>query len=229
MTGLQRHEFDSAADLASALADDIAAKLDDCIRTKGRASMALSGGTTPKLFLSTLGQVDIDWRNVSITLVDERWVPPLHPRSNARMLQETLFAGKASGAEFIPLYQEGAGAEQALNAVSARVRDRFPLPPDVVVLGMGNDGHTASLFPHTPLEAGPGNLLAVTHPDGMPEARMTMTLHTILSAPQVYLHLEGERKLNVLEKALKGTDTADMPIRAVLHQMQTPVVIFSTL
>lgn len=224
---IQRKEFDTADDLATCLADEVSEELDYCIKRHGRASIALSGGSTPRRFLSALGQADIDWGKVIVTLVDERWVPPTHKRSNARMLEETLLAGKASAATFIPLYESEIAAEQALAKVTSRLQSSSILPPDVIVLGMGEDGHTASLFPHTTVQYGPDKRLATCEPKGIPETRITMTLETILSAPRIYLHLEGKIKLETLEIAMAGTDVVDMPIRAILHQTRAPVTIFS--
>src|SRR5690606_17518849 len=110
------------------------------------ASLALSGGNTPKRFLQALSLQSLDWRDVIVTLVDERWVPESNERSNARLLRASLLQGLAAEARFLPLYRDTPEPEQALPEIE-RDLAALPSPFDAVVLGMGNDGHTASFFP----------------------------------------------------------------------------------
>ncbi len=202
-----RRIFGTREDLAQALARDVAAALAATVARKGRAVLAVSGGTTPALFFAHLSQAGIDWSNVTVTLVDERQVPEDSPRSNARLLRETLLVNAAASACFVPLYR---------NELEAAV-----LSLDVVVLGMGADGHTASFFPggDTLAEAldphTEKSLVALSAP-GSGEARLTFTLPKLLAATTLCLHIEGEEKLRVLETALAGADPHAMPIRAVL-------------
>src|SRR5699024_5357624 len=120
--------------------------LEHVLAERDHVLLALSGGTTPKRFMQALSRRDLDWSNVTVTLVDERWVPPSHPRSNARLVDENLLHGKAAAARFVPRYMDAPTPENALPRITARI-DALPLPPDVVVLGMGTNGHTASFFP----------------------------------------------------------------------------------
>lgn len=202
-----RRIFGTREDLAQALAGDVAAALAATVARKGRAVLAVSGGTTPALFFAHLSQAGIDWSNVTVTLVDERQVPEDSPRSNARLLRETLLVNAAASARIAPLYRN----EMEAAALSL----------DVVVLGMGADGHTASFFPggDTLAEAldphTEKSLVALSAP-GSGEARLTFTLPKLLVAATLCLHIEGEEKLRVLEEALSGDDARAMPIRAVL-------------
>ncbi len=202
-----RNIFATRDELAEGLARDVAAALAAILTRKGQAVLAVSGGTTPALFFAHLSQAGIDWARVTVTLVDERQVSEESPRSNASLLRKTLLVNAAASARFVPLFR---------NQVEAAA-----LPLDVVVLGMGADGHTASFFPggDTLAEAidphTEKSLIALSAP-GSGEARLTFTLPKLLAAPTLCLHIEGEEKLRVLEEALSGDDAPAMPIRAVL-------------
>ncbi len=204
----QRRNFESGAALAGGLAEDVAGWLTAAIEKQGSAVIAVSGGSTPKPFFAALSKQKLDWSKVTITLVDERQVPEDNPRSNARLVRDNLWCNEAAVAQFVPLY---------LNPLIARIA-AF----DVAILGMGNDGHTASFFP------GGDNLAKAIDPEtreavipmnapGAGEPRLTFTLPRLLAAGHLCLHIQGQDKMQVLEKALGGTDVFAMPVRAVLH------------
>ena len=204
----QRRNFESGAALAGGLAEDVAGWLTAAIEKQGSAVIAVSGGSTPKPFFAALSKQKLDWSKVTITLVDERQVPEDNPRSNARLVRDNLWCNEAAVAQFVPLY---------LNPLIARIA-AF----DVAILGMGNDGHTASFFP------GGDNLAKAIDPEtkdavimmnapGAGEPRLTFTLPRLLAANHLCLHIQGQDKMQVLEKALGGTDVFAMPVRAVLH------------
>lgn len=140
------HVFDSAADLASTLATEVASRLSAATQERGTASIAVSGGSTPKLFFQALSKHDLDWPNISVTLVDERFVPPESDRSNHRLVAENLLQDKAKAAYFVPLFQSAASPEDAATLATVKT-EAICDPFDVVILGMGTDGHTASFFP----------------------------------------------------------------------------------
>ncbi|HEX7338386.1 MAG TPA: 6-phosphogluconolactonase [Rhodanobacteraceae bacterium] len=204
--------------LAQALAQTVATDLAAAIAARGQALIALSGGSTPRRFMEALAQQSIDWSKVIVTLVDERWVPPTHPRSNAGLLDKHFLRDAATAARFEPLYVDAPTPESALPTVTAHVK-ALPLPFDVVVLGMGTNGHTASFFP------GGDHLAEALDPKGeapvlpmrAPEAgepRITLTLPVLIAAPKLYLQIEGAKKRHVLEEAADGVD---YPMRAVLE------------
>jgi 6-phosphogluconolactonase len=222
------HEFGSRQNLAGALASTVAERLSQAIATQGSASLAVSGGTTPALFFATLSDQDIDWSRVTVTLVDERFVEPSSPRSNEGLVRRTLLTGKAAAAHFIPLYREAASAEDA-RAHSEQALSTLGLPLDVVVLGMGGDGHTASFFPDATRLAellDPSNtaLIATVEAPSAGETRLTMTLPTIASALYLALHIEGDEKRRVISDVLAGK--ASPPISAVLSAAQSDVQIY---
>ncbi|OCW56152.1 6-phosphogluconolactonase [Hoeflea olei] len=226
----RRTDFDSGAALAPVLARKIADRLALAIAARGRATLAVSGGTTPKAMFEALSREAIDWRRVTITLVDERMAPPDHERSNHRLVSRTLLQNHAAAARFVPLYSEPGDADTVAARAAAAI-DAIERPFDVVVLGMGTDGHTASFFPEgTTLAtvtdpACPTSVLAIEAP-GAGEPRLTLTLPWLVEAGMIALHIEGEAKNAVLAAALEPGPEAELPVRAVLRHTATPVEIF---
>jgi 6-phosphogluconolactonase len=144
---VNRHDFANGAELAKALAGTVAGALAKAIAVRGKATLAVSGGSTPKRFFEALSQQAVDWDRVTITLIDERLVPADHERSNHRLANEHLLTHLAAKARFVPLYSDAADADQAARTAAARI-DGLGLPLDIAILGMGTDGHTASFFPN---------------------------------------------------------------------------------
>jgi 6-phosphogluconolactonase len=196
----------------------VAAALRTRIAETGSAALAVSGGTTPVQFFFALSQQILDWADVTITLVDDRCVPENSPRSNARLVRETLLQNAAAAAKFLPLV----GADDA--AITA-----LGLPFAAVVLGMGTDGHTASFFPGGDHLAqaltGPHIIETMTAP-GVPEPRITLTLPTLLTANFLAVHIEGAEKAAALEAALQPGPIAKMPIRAILARQPAPEIFW---
>ena len=194
--------FELHAALAAELAGVIASRLAEAIELRGSASIAFSGGSTPKLLFAALAEHNINWPAVCITLVDERCVPPDSERSNARLLREFLISRLDAQPTFLPLYEPDETDSQRAARFKA-----MPWPFDCVVLGMGGDGHTASFFP------GAANLLAlldrsqsekIMHTHSVPdqEPRLTWSLAALLEARYLVLHICGNDKWQVLQTAL---------------------------
>lgn len=227
---LVRHTFADGATLAEGLADFVARRLSAAIATTGAATLAVSGGRTPTRFFHALSSHPIAWEQVVVTLVDERWVGVDSDRSNGRLVLDNLMQGPAAEARFLPLYTGAATPEAGLQALEAAVSS-LSLPLTVAVLGMGDDGHTASFFPggdglaHA-LDPTSGAILAPVRADAAGEPRITLTLPPILAARTIVLHLEGAGKAAVLERALGHGEEADMPIRAVLRRAGKPIDLF---
>jgi len=192
---LERLDFDDRLALAKALAGAIAIDINAAIAETGSAVIAVSGGTTPAKFFGQLGKhKDVDWEKVTVTLVDERWVDETSDRSNANLVNEKMLQGPAAVAHFIPLYAGGDEPTPAAVARTGKAIKALPRPFAAIVLGMGNDGHTASFFPggDTLAEAltSEGPALAIRAP-GAGEPRITLTLNTLMQTQRLYLHIEG--------------------------------------
>ena len=221
------HEFTDRLTLADKLAHKVEAQLKKGIAARGHAVLAISGGTTPKAFFAVLARAKVDWSKVTVTLVDERWVPETSDRSNAALVRNFLLKQNAEAATFLPLYN-GAKDPDAGSAELAKAIGALPTPFDVVVLGMGPDGHTASFFPGGNHLAqaldlkGKEPVISMTAA-GADEPRITLTLPRILDTEALFLHFEGDDKRKVFDEARAG---GDYPIAAVLSQSKTPVDVY---
>jgi len=228
---LTMHRFTDCHAQARALAERIALRLREAIAQRGRAVIAVSGGSTPRAFFQCLAREALDWGRVQVTLVDERWVPTDDPRSNAALVQSTLLQGAASAATFVPLYTGAPTPEQGVATAVQRI-DALPRPFDAVVLGVGDDGHTASFFP------GGDHLAAALDLDGSArvlsmraadagEPRITLSLATLLDTRALYVLIIGERKLAIVDAARQGAGAGkDYPVRAVFTQQRVPVAVY---
>lgn len=217
----QIHNFSTKDELDTNLANNVANLLAEAIKHKGRASIAVSGGSTPKGFFAQLANKDIDWKKVTITLADERWVTIDSDASNTQLVFKNLLQGPASGAKFFHLKQGEELTEDTLADLNVAAKNAL-LPLDVLILGMGEDGHTASLFPCSDqIKAGLSteneNVLMSVQPTTAPHQRISFTFAALAQSKHTFLHLCGENKQQVLDKALAGQDALDMPIRAFLH------------
>ncbi|WP_339543594.1 6-phosphogluconolactonase [Pseudomonas sp. RA_35y_Pfl2_P32] len=218
--GVSAHAFKSPVLLAESLALAVARELGDAIDARGTATLVVSGGRSPVAFFQHLAKQKLDWANVVVSLADERWVPVEHADSNAGLLKRYLLQGPAAKAQFLSLYSASANLEQAAEQADRLLAE---LPKiDVLVLGMGDDGHTASLFPDSP------NLAEALQVDGtrrcwpmlaptVPRQRLTMSRALLASAQVTLLSISGQSKLATLSDALAGDDVAAMPIRAFLQ------------
>ena len=200
-------EAEDRGALARLLAGEVAAVLEGAIRDTGHAALAVPGGSTPAAFLSALGGHALDWGNVAVTLSDERCVPADHPRSNRRLLDETLFAGPARAARYVAL--DDAPTLSTL------------LPLDACVLGMGEDLHTASLFPGADrldeaLSAECGTPALRLRAPGAPEARITLTAPVLTGAGRCFVLIHGAEKRAALDRARAAAGPAEAPVRLVL-------------
>src|SRR3984885_182132 len=219
--------FADAETVSRELATRIAATLGAAIGARGLASLVVSGGRSPVRMFEILRAEELDWSRVCVALADERWVDPTDPASNERLVRDVLLKERAAAARFLGL-KNGAPTPD-LGAVSAwETFARVPRPFDAVILGMGDDGHTASLFP------GSRNLPRALNPAaaagcvGMwspvpPQPRLSLNLTALLDSRRIVLLIAGESKWRTLDTARAAGPENEMPIRAVLRQSRTPV------
>jgi 6-phosphogluconolactonase len=226
----QERKFPNAAALTDALAADIAAALEDGLGAGRGASLVVPGGHTPAAVFETLSHIDLDWEDVWITLTDERWVDPTSDSSNEHLVRQHLLRNAAAKATLVGLKSKApdpaSGAAQAWSAVAD-----MPRPFDFVLLGMGDDGHIASLFPNSPgLDRG---LDLKQHPGciGMtgaaePRARLSLNLRALVDSRRIAILIVGEGKWATYQKARSSGPIADMPIRALSLQQNVPVTVY---
>ena len=227
--------FENRQDMVAALEAECVAALTQAIEDRGEATFMVSGGSTPEPLYKSLSNVDLDWESVYIALVDERWVDFEHDKSNEAFTVKHLIQNKAAVANLIGMKNTAATAQEGLADCEAAYQ-QLAQPFDITILGMGNDGHTASLFPHA------NGLEAALNPDsselcaaivahqsevtGAITERMTLSLAGLLRSRTLVLLITGDEKLAVLRKAQAGNDVAEMPIRAILQQDRVPVVVY---
>lgn len=227
--GVNKLDFSSRQALDEALAHTVAGILRGAIARWGEASLVVSGGSTPVNFFRVLSAASLDWSRVTILLADERWVPPEHQDSNERLVRENLLVGAAANAHFVPLKTPHVSASEAELEVAATLAGigRF----DLVMLGMGSDGHTASLFPGKDnlaegLDLNSTKPCLAVEPSTAPYQRMTLTLARLLDSERIFVHITGREKQYVLDQARKAVDPFQLPIAAILCQQKTPVTVF---
>lgn len=210
-------EYPDADFMFLRVADIIAGELGEFLRRDGHASLCVPGGTTPGPVFDTLSGVDLDWANVAVFLNDERWVAEDSPRSNTRLLRERLFRGPAAAAQLIPLYAPAPMPEDRLEALAQGLRPHLPI--SVLLLGMGADMHTASLFPGADrldeALADDAPLLMALRADAAGEPRITLTAPVLRGAFRTHILLRGAEKRAALERAMT-LSPSEAPVRVVL-------------
>jgi 6-phosphogluconolactonase len=222
--------FPNGAALAQVLAGKVADALAEAIAARGTASLAVSGGSTPKAFFKALSVRSIGWDKVTITLVDERFVPETSDRSNHALVASALLQNAAAAAKFVPLYHAVADVEDAALVATGDAKE-ISRPFDVVILGMGGDGHTASFFP------GGNNLERALNPStprgvitmqaqDAGEPRLTFTFSALADARLLVLHIEGEAKKPVIDRALAEGKAGTLPIGRVIANASSDTEIY---
>lgn len=216
------HRFDSHAAASAALAGRVAALLQDAVRSRGAASLAVPGGTTPGEFLTALGEQPVDWSHVTVLLTDERWVAPDHPRSNTALVDRTLGA-RGRPYDWYPLWRDGVALHDAVATLEADA-SAMPWPLDVAVLGMGDDGHVASLFPgdETGYASASSRFVAVLGPGAEP--RVSLSAAVLAQARETCVLLRGATKLGVFERAQDG----DLPIARLVAARHGHVHVYAS-
>ncbi|TAN00403.1 MAG: 6-phosphogluconolactonase [Rhizobiaceae bacterium] len=224
------HEFATPDALAASFSARIGKVLSEAVESRGTGLLAVSGGKTPVKLFQALARITIPWEKVTITLVDERFVPPSSVRSNERLARQNLLHHEAAKAHFVGLYHPAPAIEEAAKKARTAVAG-FPYPFDLVVLGMGDDGHTASFFPDattlpTLLDPKGQETILPVHAVSAVEPRLTFSLPRLVAGRHLALHIEGEEKKATLETAFAGTGDHPMPIRSIFEHAGKPVDVF---
>lgn len=224
------HRDASVAAQAESLAISVAEDLRLALQRRGAASLVVSGGRTPAAMFARLAAQPLDWSRVQITLADERWVGFDHPASNERLVRVELLRDAAAAAHLIGMKNDAespfVGAHTAWQLIAA-----MPRPFDVVLLGMGDDGHTASLFPGSAelaagLDASAAPACIGVRPLAAPFTRLSLNLAALLNSRRIGLQIVGAPKWQVYEKACENGPESEMPIRAILRQSRVPVEVY---
>jgi 6-phosphogluconolactonase len=222
-------EYDSADEMADAVAGDVGFIIESALDARGSSLIALPGGDTVKPIYKALAAKKLPWKQVTIIPTDERLVPMNDERSNVRSIAQTFIP---AGARVIPIAPEIPDYRLAGNSADARLQD-LPWPPDLVWLGMGEDGHTAGLFTgpdiQDALDAPKARRAVGVMPDPLPQdapvPRITLTRAAILSARTVLITLAGDNKRALLEGAIEDGQSSKLPIGRVLAEAEQPIDI----
>ncbi len=229
MVTINKYKFKSREDLFDQLLADVLGQLGSGVEKRGVASMLLSGGSTPGILYEKMSQSEFDWKNVVFAPTDERWVAPDDPQSNEKLIRSRLLRNNAVNAGYVSLKSNDPDPVTGQSQVEERIK-KIPLPFDIVLLGMGEDGHVASLFPglrdtNIALDDSYPNLCRGVRREGEEIDRITMTLKCLLCAEQIFLLFYGKKKFEVFEKAIIMKDRT-LPVSYVLHQNDVPVSLY---
>ncbi|MFC1660542.1 6-phosphogluconolactonase [Gemmatimonadota bacterium] len=221
---VEERRFPSVEAAAQALADDLAETMREAIAIRGCGLLAVSGGRTPRHVFRRLVDADVTWDCVTLTLTDDRWVPPGHPESNEGLVRTHLLQGPPASATLVPLFG-GEASPEAGQAACERRLDTLVLPFDAVYLGMGPDGHFASLFPGEPaVDVRDCRCIAIPG-KGSRLPRMSLTAATLLAARRLFLLFGGSEKGATYLEAMQPGSHHDIPLRMVLSQENVPVTV----
>ncbi|KTD26921.1 6-phosphogluconolactonase [Legionella israelensis] len=224
---MQLHRFLDTKALNQHFVRELTRILQKAIAARGKAFLVVSGGKTPVGLFQMLSKTnEIDWKKVTVTLADERWVDPAQEDSNENLVKKHLLQNQAECAQFVSLFSSENSIAEGINIINERLQS---LPVfDIVILGMGEDGHTASLFPcseeiHKALaEQKPATVIT---PKTASYRRISLTPSRLLNSRHVFLHLVGESKLEVLNQAMSGDEVLQMPVRTFLHHPTVDVQV----
>ena len=211
------------------MVSSICSIINEAIESQGRASLAFSGGSTPQAMFALLSQADLDWNKVTISLVDERWVDNHDDQSNERMFRENILQNKALNASLVGMKASHGDINAGVSEYQSKLHIDIPLPFDLVILGMGNDGHTASWFPDAAelpqaMDVNSEQLVVTTRPASQPTDRITLSIVPVMTARNIFLHITGDEKKQVLEKSINNN--LCLPIHQTLDILTQKVDIY---
>jgi 6-phosphogluconolactonase len=222
-------KYKSRYKLVDELSTNIILMLKQGIGERDAGSMLLSGGSTPGPLYEKMSNRNLDWQKIWFAPTDERWVEPDHVDSNEKMIRNTLLVNNAKTANYIGLKVDGDSPVSCAPAVEEKLK-KIPMPFDVVLLGMGEDGHFASLFPYLDdtkkaMNLNGASLCSAIRREGVEHDRVTMSYKAILSAKNIIVLFYGKTKLAVFEQAAKKAND-QLPISHLLNQTDVPVTLY---
>lgn len=225
---VEERKFLTLEDAASTLVIDLVSTLREAISIRGQALLAVSGGKTPRKVFKYLREHRLNWNNVTITLTDERWIPNDHAESNEQLVRSHLLKYLSEDTTFIHLYGGHGSLEADVKSCESRLKN-LPLPFDAVYLGMGADGHFASLFPgDKALNVSDSHCVAIAGTNSR-LARISLTASTILNARKIYLLFEGEEKYSVYQRAKTPGSFNEIPLRLILSEDNISIEVYYAL
>jgi 6-phosphogluconolactonase len=222
-------EYDSVDEMADAVAGDVGFIVESAVDARNASLIAIPGGSAAQPIFQVLAAKKLPWKQLTIIPTDERLVPMDDERSNVRAIAKTFLP---NGARVIPIAADIADYKLAGNSADARLQD-LPWPPDLVWLGMGEDGHTAALFAgpdlQDALDAPKARRAVGVMPDPMPQdapvPRITLTRAAILSARTILITITGDKKRELLEGAIEDGQSSKLPIGRLLAELDQPIDI----
>ena len=218
------HEYPDQPSCIHALTHAVVEQVQACLQKSGACTLAVSGGRSPIPLFESLAQADLPWPRLRLRLVDERYVPPNHPDSNESLVRRHLLTGQAAAADFRGLYQAGASID---NAVAAANHDAQPI--DIALLGMGDDGHMASLFPdarqlNAALASDAAGYLQITPPQA-PHERISLRLAAMRGSGHLFLYIAGPHKKKILNEA-ENKPNPRLPISLLAAEPGVPLDVY---
>ena len=227
--------FEQRNHLFTALVAECQDVISEALSKHGVATLLVSGGTTPAPLYEALSKTDLNWKKIKIALVDERWVDQDHSASNEALIRRSLLINNAKNAEFIGMKSPAKTAIAGQSETEERY-GKLPQPFSLAIVGMGNDGHTASLFPHADglseaLNPNSDKLTVAINAKqsevtGPNTERLSLSLSALMKTERLIILFTGEDKLAVFSAAQKPGPVEDMPIRALIHQEHVPVELY---
>lgn len=232
---VREFHFENRSHLFTTLTAECQDILSESLSKNGSATLLVSGGSTPAPLYEALSKSDLAWKKIKVALVDERWVDQQHNASNEALIKRSLMINNAKAATFTGMKTADKHPAKGQTETESHYR-ALPQPFTVAIVGMGNDGHTASLFPHADglskaLQIENDQLTAAITAKQSPVTgpnteRLTLTLAGLLKCERLIILLTGEDKLAVFDQAMKPGSVEDMPIRALLNQEKVPVELY---
>lgn len=223
------HLFDETSAMIDALSSFVSSELNAAVLARASAGLVVSGGKTPRALFRGLSKTPLDWEKICITLADERWVGASDPDSNEHLVRTTLLRDAAKAARFVGLKNTAASPEESI-AATLQALKIVPHPFDLVLLGLGEDGHTASLFPGAPelskALAKDAPACIVVHPPAAAHTRISLSAAALLDSRAIAFLIEGPEKWAAYQRACEPGPIEQYPSRAFLHQEEVPVHVY---